>query len=53
MGKQSSMKYKKHKGADYKSAAQVGEDIGVLCGHSGQLHSCSLCSQSFALPGDL
>lgn len=34
-GQQSSMKYKEHKEADYKSAAQVGEDIGVLCGHSG------------------
>lgn len=35
MGKQSSMKYKRQKGADYKYVAQVEEDIGVLCGHSG------------------
>lgn len=53
MGKQSRVKYKKHKKADYKSVVQVGEDTGALCGHSGWLHCCAPCSQSFALSGDL
>lgn len=53
MGKQSSVKYKKHKKADYKSVVQVGEDTGALCGHSGWLHCCAPCSQSFALASDL
>lgn len=32
---------------------QVGEDTGALCGHSGWLHCCAPCSQSFALASDL
>lgn len=43
MAKNSSVQCKKHKDADYKSAAQVGEDRGELYGHSGQLYSCALC----------
>lgn len=35
MAKPSSLQCKKHKEADYKSAAQVGEDRGELHGHSG------------------